>query len=287
MTEATPKCVIVAPHIDDEAIGCYTELASGRVRGVVYCFDHEDPRRREEAARAGEHFGFDPVLASLPDLLDTFNEFSNVDEILLPSRFDKHAHHALVTNGVLAKLSSLPSLPRVRFYSVDMNVPKCMPLPHKDAMAKKASLYKIYSSQATYLDQHPQAWLFEDIRDTDSWSIRRIDGLNCSTDFPLAVRVRAGSHLCTVSCLGLTITTASVSSVLTPTVLPWWLQPDEDKNHTVPHLNLPSISWVMQSLTQHILSMVMALNPGTEVRVSWADNRVSACSANFPQGAVS
>ena len=49
------KYIIVAPHADDEVIGCYELLASGLVKTVMF------PTRQsmEEAIPSSEHFGFD------------------------------------------------------------------------------------------------------------------------------------------------------------------------------------------------------------------------------------
>jgi hypothetical protein len=58
------KYVIVAPHADDEIIGCYSFLAAGLVDSVMF----QARAAMEEAIPSSEHFGFN--IKSIEDFKD-------------------------------------------------------------------------------------------------------------------------------------------------------------------------------------------------------------------------
>ena len=54
------KIIIIAPHADDELIGCYSILLSGSVSEVLY----EGAKAVKEAQQCAEHFKFTPIQLS-------------------------------------------------------------------------------------------------------------------------------------------------------------------------------------------------------------------------------
>ena len=64
---------ILAPHVDDELIGCFTRLQNRSIDHVIYFFELT-PERKKEAKAAAEHFGFIPIFArpdSMKLVMDT------------------------------------------------------------------------------------------------------------------------------------------------------------------------------------------------------------------------
>ena len=67
---------ILAPHVDDELIGCFTRLQNRSIDHVIYFFELT-PERKKEAKAAAEHFGFIPIFArpdSMKLVMDTVKD---------------------------------------------------------------------------------------------------------------------------------------------------------------------------------------------------------------------
>ena len=166
---------ILAPHVDDEMIGCYTKLLTGHVRGVHYFFDLTEERQRE-AVRASQFYGFTPTFSSAPDMmlsmmsLDSalhriMRQYHTANTIwLVPDITDVHRHHKMVNwaarkAAYLLEKTSAGKIP-LEFYSVDMSSPAVVPLPSHIASQKKLSLLQNYPSQSV-LFQNEKYYLFE------------------------------------------------------------------------------------------------------------------------------
>lgn len=147
--------IILAPHVDDEVIGCYRLLAQGIVSDVVY-FEDLTPERIEEAWAAADYFGFNPhfgasELNTLPD--------RDSKTFYAPNVSDLHPHHKYV--NVMAK-----RLLHSRYYSVDMNVPFDV-LTEEEQEGKKQALLTLYPSQRKLLESNDAYHLFESDLRTD------------------------------------------------------------------------------------------------------------------------
>jgi hypothetical protein len=108
------KYVILAPHVDDEVIGCFRVLNLGLVTDVVYFYDLT-PERIVEAQNCAKRFGFTPHFAANGELF----MFSPDHIILIPNIADQHPHHKKVNQFGRSAFKQHTK----QFYSVDMNVP--------------------------------------------------------------------------------------------------------------------------------------------------------------------
>lgn len=156
--------IIVAPHIDDEVIGCYSILSTTKAETEIWYLTTEASKtRRDEAKAVSKMFGVEIRFMPMSELSRSLKQMCLIGTVYVPSRQDLHPHHrkvtSLVTNVIDTNL--------LRYYSVDMNIPGRPTLPKKIQDAKRKALYELYPSQATLLKNNDKYWLFEDIRDTD------------------------------------------------------------------------------------------------------------------------
>lgn len=142
---------ILAPHIDDECIGCFDYLKSKDVEKVYYFFETES--RIQEAYNAAEYFDFSSEVIKLEDI----NKIPSDTILLVPNISDKHIDHKAV--NIAAKKIKNTKI----YYSVDMNIAEPYSLWEK----KKECLYNLYPSQKQYFDLNPQCYLFEMYMDED------------------------------------------------------------------------------------------------------------------------
>jgi len=146
--------IILAPHIDDELIGCFSLIKDKKVKKVIYFFE-TTPERLEEAKEVSKHYGFEIEFSTIDDFKPEFNEN---DIILLPQKTDSHSHHKQV-NQLKWKIKN-----KKKFYSIDMKNAK--PLPLSVINEKEKALKKFYPSQIN-LFENAKYFLFEDIIDED------------------------------------------------------------------------------------------------------------------------
>lgn len=151
-TTASRNVVIVAPHVDDELIGCWSYLRDGLVSTVIY-LEELSPERRAEALACANTYGFEAVFDCA--------EFTPVLEklLLVPSITDTHPAHRR------ANLEWRKCCHNVKFYSVDLNQPTKQALP--DWQDKKAALDRLFPSQQALWATNANYYLFEDVQDTD------------------------------------------------------------------------------------------------------------------------
>lgn len=142
--------LIVAPHIDDELIGCYSVLEKeGHKTDVLYLYDLS-PERKAEAEHGSQILGFG-ILNFFPRTKDTYSK------IYVPSRHDWHAQHKEAYLSYRTKAT--------HFYSVDMVGGK--PLSTEDQERKKYLLDTIYPSQKALWERDHKYFLFESIATKD------------------------------------------------------------------------------------------------------------------------
>lgn len=152
------KTLIIAPHVDDETLGCWSVL-NDKSREITVAWLYElTPKRRAEALSIHRvtHTMFDGA-----GLTEAF--LKSFDEVYVPSRRDWHAAHKS-TNARFRKWAT-------HFYSVDMK--QGVYLGEEMARLKHICLNTWFPSQASLWEADAKYYLFEDIqrRDYDAYSI--------------------------------------------------------------------------------------------------------------------
>lgn len=148
--------IILAPHIDDELIGCYSILDD--VDEVIYFFDYkyEHKDRVHEALNLKKLYNYKITFSDVYKIKE--RDFSE-DVLYVPSSKDHHEHHKLIN-----KISYELNAKEVNYYSIDMNrKPKLV----SNYNRKKELLYLMYPSQKKLFDTDDKYFLFEDIHRND------------------------------------------------------------------------------------------------------------------------
>lgn len=151
--------IVIAPHPDDELIGCWSVISSGQVTDVFYCFDF-DQGRMAEAEACASIFGFIPHFGS-PSQEELIKRNK---PLLLPAITDAHPQHKEINRQY--RSLGLPT----KFYSVDLDHNQKTLLSTRDL--KLQALNEIYVSQKSLWQNNASYWLFENIQATD-YSINR------------------------------------------------------------------------------------------------------------------
>lgn len=156
------KTLIIAPHVDDETIGCWSILNDAK-RSVTVAWLYElTPKRRAEALSIHlvDEFVFGPILSE--EFLKSF------DEVYVPSRRDWHADHK-EANALYRKWAT-------HFYSVDMQNGEY--LGDEQSSQKRQALNTWFPSQASLWETNAKYYLFEDIQkqDYDTYAVFALTG---------------------------------------------------------------------------------------------------------------
>ena len=152
--------IILAPHIDDETIGCFKFLNAGLVSKVYYFYEATDIRKLEAEA-AGKRFGFIPIFLN-GDTNKILTERKERTTFLVPNINDSHPDHKTVNSFAKRHLF----LYNLRFYSVDMNT-KPVLLSLTEQAKKEKALKSLYPSQAK-LFENDKFHLFESCVESDT-----------------------------------------------------------------------------------------------------------------------
>ncbi|QRE00065.1 hypothetical protein [Burkholderia phage BCSR5] len=156
------KVLIIAPHVDDELIGCYSIIRKGWGAAVnmavpdykvsvLWCNELTNVRRRE-ALDFAEHLHVTPYFGEQNAL-----PLSEYNEIYVPSIQDWHDDHKAVNRGWRHFAT--------HFYSVDMK--RGVYLGEEASKDKRRLLDSFYLSQSSLWQNDAKYYLFEDIRQQD------------------------------------------------------------------------------------------------------------------------
>jgi hypothetical protein len=146
--------IILAPHIDDEVIGCYSKLSE--VTDVYYFYECTKERKKE-AKRVAKLFGYRVHFNAKIDKIN----FNKVKRVYAPGSYDLHKDHKTVNKKI--KQIHLEHSFELFFYSIDMNR---KPVYLKKDSSKKKKLLDIFKSQNTLFNDE-KYFLFEDIYQKD------------------------------------------------------------------------------------------------------------------------
>jgi hypothetical protein len=143
--------IILAPHPDDEIIGCYSVLCKEKIDKVVYVSYND--LRKSEAVECSKKFNFTPIFSD-------FNNFTkllkNSDIVYVPHPKDNHPLHKYVTNKIIES-----GINELFFYSTAMNVRNLE--KEETPNEKKRILDSIYFSQKSLWENNAKYYLFKKI----------------------------------------------------------------------------------------------------------------------------
>lgn len=150
--------IVLAPHVDDELIGCWRQIANQDVTAVVYFFDlFED--RIAEAQAFSDKYGIPIYFSEGNPEKFIRGRFDAGTPVLAPNINDNHVHHKMVNNIAKRYFSN------IQYYSIDMNVDFDVLEPEQQKQ-KREALLELYPSQAS-LFKDEKYWLFESCVSSD------------------------------------------------------------------------------------------------------------------------
>lgn len=148
---------IIAPHCDDELIGCFRLLKKNKVRRVVYCKELTNERILE-AKQCAVTYGFEPVFG-LEEILESDGQPSAISRkeiFYVPHASDSHPDHKELNNWAFGLRNP------VMYYSVDMSSALNYDvLDLEEREEKKLALLDLYPSQRFLLASNEKYHLFE------------------------------------------------------------------------------------------------------------------------------
>jgi len=148
--------VIIAPHPDDEIIGCWSLIKKGLISRVIYL---DATSERFRAARSlGGAFNFVAELSSyrcLDKILSRRSSTNTLITYFVPDITDNHVLHKAA--NCIARLSGC----KLGYYSVDMIAGFVKELSEQDKKEKRAALNKYYPDQKSLWENDWKYFLFE------------------------------------------------------------------------------------------------------------------------------
>ena len=142
--------IILAPHLDDEIIGCFSVM--NEVDKVVYyTYDYRESQINKFPIEWQDKY----VRGDAFDL----SALGSGDIVYVPSRFDLHPFHKVVRHKILDnhKVTKM-------FYSIDMNVPW---LEEEQEPRRKLDVLKQMFPGEDLFEKNAKYWLFKSIKEYD------------------------------------------------------------------------------------------------------------------------
>lgn len=157
---AEEKGWIIAPHPDDDLIGCYKQIKAERIKGVAY-YSLESEEREAEAKKFCRSFNL--RYKAFDRDMDAFIRWAAAEALTplyLPSPNDRHAAHRLLFYVTLDMRKDFRLSPTY-VYSVYMDDFFATPLSEDDALQKRNVLNAFYASQSSLWQHDHRYFLFE------------------------------------------------------------------------------------------------------------------------------
>lgn len=157
------RVIVIAPHADDELIGCYGLLTNKYITlKVFYCSllgsnysktNHD--RREEEFLSYMSNIGREFVIAKNDDFSEELEAIIREDQpqyIFLPAFIDWHDEHRLVNLKLYSILNRIPFDGKIGWYNVSIPIPglyttSLFPISRNEQNEKWDCFEKFYSSQ--------------------------------------------------------------------------------------------------------------------------------------------
>lgn len=147
------KHIIIAPHADDEIIGCFDFLRSGLIAQVIF----PDVTKEKEAERSAELFEFTSTyFSSQQELRDITKVCKGL--VFFPNPvYEFHPDHRLI--GGIGERLVKEGADNIVFYSTNMNAPHMKESTYP--MKKKEALDHCYPEKASLWQYDHKYFLFE------------------------------------------------------------------------------------------------------------------------------
>ncbi len=159
------ELIIVAPHPDDELIGCYEILKKNKTSPIIIYTENFNDKRKEETLKLKKYFNTKAQLflrSVPPQFLKEENTFYFPDPI-----YEIHPAHR--TQGSIGESLARQGLD-VIFYNTNMNAPYIHEVTYpvdelvkmdSDYPSKKKILDEVYPSQSDMWKYEARYYLFE------------------------------------------------------------------------------------------------------------------------------
>lgn len=180
------RVLILAPHVDDELIGCSQILFDRTNQVTVGWFYDITQERRNEGQNAAAMLGFTPIF----NFSERDADWSNWDLVLVPRRDDAHPAHKNINTRFREHATG--------FYSVDM---VSAPVLTESAQTRKReTLNWLYPSQSALWERDHKYWLFEKVSPLDYETYTTLDlglyTITCLAEYQAAVnKVAVENHV--------------------------------------------------------------------------------------------
>ena len=153
--------LILAPHADDELIGCHMYMQRSQCTAFCCALTGSDPSEENRTIRNREFLAYCsansiPSFISQTDLENALTEcINNVkpDAILLPSVVDWHPEHRMLNEVLVRVTKQMEVSPRIIWYQVSIPIPGdrvnlVLPMDKAQYRQKWEAFRKCYPSQA-------------------------------------------------------------------------------------------------------------------------------------------
>ena len=152
--------LIIAPHPDDEIIGCFEILEKySRTKKLLYVMYAENFR---QSIKSELIFGFKRLsFVNMRDALEQMHKIGNLEVVYAPDPyFELHPLHREIGNEALY-YRRRGFISRLIFYTTNMNAPYIRTLPEAAVSNKRNSLNVAYPDKSDLWKYEHKYFLFE------------------------------------------------------------------------------------------------------------------------------